>query len=364
MPKELRAQQGVKAETHAKDSLEVQQGDRNICTSTRASTDISAEEIAQNMSEQTPQNETEHEKIVKESGAIVIPPADMSEEAIPESRVAIPRALAESFSRCKQSNVRAKNQYRIGAYSGDVTCSRFHEIARAREISEPLIHQVQSLLEQEEFSGKASGSYSGIELDMESVFSPFPCGPFSENNSPAHEIDVAVTILIDNSGSMNGEPICSARRAALAIYQICHALDIPVTVGTYDTDYIHCAAPGFPETHEEVEARISWIDANGGTDDPPYVLWQGNLLIKRPESRKLMFILCDGSPGGNGKAELCAIARYLTANRVELFVAGIGSAKENIKDIYGDNCFLDISNPKELGKELPRILMDSIQSFV
>ena len=82
---------------------------------------------------------------------------------------------------------------------------------------------------------------------------------------------------------------------------------------------------------------------------------------------KVLFIISDGKPLAkpNYKDELAkkdlqnVVAEY-SRNGINFFVAAIGNDRDVIKDIYGDNKFLDISNINTLPNRVSMILKNLV----
>ena len=82
---------------------------------------------------------------------------------------------------------------------------------------------------------------------------------------------------------------------------------------------------------------------------------------------KVLFIISDGKPLAkpNYKDELAkkdlqnVVAEY-SRKGINFFVAAIGNDRDVIKDIYGDNKFLDISNINTLPNRVSMILKNLV----
>lgn len=93
------------------------------------------------------------------------------------------------------------------------------------------------------------------------------------------------------------------------------------------------------------------------------------LLQKRPEEIKLMFIISDGLPYDHGysgepaRKDIKQIVRDAEKNGIETFAAAIGDDKDAIEAIYGDS-FLDITNLSKLPKILVSLIKKRIQKSI
>jgi len=306
------------------------------------------------------EKKSERKKCQMDADNIRIEPSYIAQETSDGTKYGTLKAMEDSFFATKQSSCRPRGfdaRMRVMSNEGfDAT-----EIDEATESANAILQAVSTALAVEKDTAYEGGAYTGTMLDMESVISPFPSGVFSDPQNPNEEIDATVTVLIDVSGSMAGRKIKAARKTALIIYKICKALGVPITVGGYDNNYYYCCDASTPDFEPGGEKLIASLYASGGTYDAPFLLWQGTRLIQRKESRKIFFLICDGDPSdGYGRSELAAIARYLSANQVELVVAGLDAP--DLKDIYGEERYMEIQTPQDIEAELPRILMESLRN--
>lgn len=228
---------------------------------------------------------------------------------------------------------------------------------------------------------------SGRELDFRDVYRPDGrC--FTNKKAPEDIPDMAISVLVDNSGSMcalaesSGEKcesrLSTAKRAALLLYDFATGIGIPVSVAG------HCTVGSLFSSGQEgvlyrvmadYEAissndcyRITKMEASGSNRDGMAIQIASELLVKRPERIKLLFILSDGLPNaenysGEAAAEdIRRICRKARGKGVEVIAAAIGSDRENIKEIYGEEC-LDISDLSQLPKILTNIVKKRILRY-
>jgi cobalamin biosynthesis protein CobT len=166
-------------------------------------------------------------------------------------------------------------------------------------------------------------------------------------------LDTAVSILIDQSGSMGGERIKCAREMAVALSETFAALGVPFEVIGFDNgEAVEFSSPGhlrsqpfrfslfktFNENFRRVKTRLGRIRAGGDNADGEAVLEAAKRLVVRPETRKILFVLSDGSPACytvNGiviEKHLHEVIENVTAAGIE--VVGIGCQYEGVRDYY------------------------------
>ena len=179
---------------------------------------------------------------------------------------------------------------------------------------------------------------------------------FSRKRLPSEKKDMAVALLLDESGSMSiSDRVRAARNAAIIVYDFCKAMDIPVMIvghSEYD-DVVLYPYTDFDSCDEKDRYRMMDISARYDNRDGAALRYVAERLLKQPEEKKLLMLVSDGQPLASGyygfeaEQDLRSIKQEFT-NKGMLFVAAaIGSDKENIERIYGSS-FLDITDLNEL----------------
>lgn len=206
-----------------------------------------------------------------------------------------------------------------------------------------------------------SGFYTGSKFDATRlVLNDWRY--FRTNSTPLPDQRTAVSVLVDESGSMSGERIDMARIAAMALYMFCDALDIKCSVightESFSNPKLELQIYSDFESPDKLDKyRLLNICARENNRDGAAALFAGEHLLKRPENTKIMFVISDGAPLANGysgvaaQTDLANIIGELRRKGVVVFAAAIGSDKEAIHRIYGDG-YLDISDLKSLPNQL------------
>ena len=184
---------------------------------------------------------------------------------------------------------------------------------------------------------------------------------FKKNIMPNDEPELAVSILIDGSGSMYGTRELMAQKTAVIISEFCKRVYVPFAVAThnYGSDvYIYPQSDFEDETIEKYRLGNSF--ASGCNRDGAALRWAINGLLARPEERKIMIIISDGYPSAyNGMDEatkdIKACVKQCEKNNILLIAAAIGDDKKNIESLYG-NSYLDISDLTLLPKKLLKVI--------
>ena len=172
---------------------------------------------------------------------------------------------------------------------------------------------------------------------------------------------MAVSVLVDMSGSMQGARMNSAMRAAMLLYDFATGLGIPVMIAGHNTQTRGCAEyyvfSRFDAIGKQDAFRLAKLSTGGCNRDGAAIAASVGLLAKRPEEVKLMFVISDGQPndgnysGSSARADIQNIVKSARRNGIEDFAAAIGNDKEHIQAIYGDG-FLDITDLSKFPKML------------
>ncbi len=170
--------------------------------------------------------------------------------------------------------------------------------------------------------------------------------------------DTAVTILLDNSGSMSGNKILLCQQTAIILHEVFTSLSIPHEVlgyttgkdiaglykhygkrdvGSRDQSLRHFVYKGFDQSGRCTS--LGAIAAYNQNADGEAVWWAGTRLLRRHEERKVLLVVCDGWPSATlnpttANAFLKQMVRKVEACDVEVHALGIAS--ESVKEFYSN----------------------------
>ena len=197
---------------------------------------------------------------------------------------------------------------------------------------------------------------------------------FSKIKLPQDLPDMAIAILVDQSGSMHGTRLDQAQKAAVLLDDFATSIAIPTLVVGHNTHnaskdrvegtalYLHAM---FERVSNKDKARLVMMEANGSNRDGMALNAVSEILAKRPEEYKILIIISDGLPnsqdyGGElAEQDIRNIVAAAKRKGVQTFAAAIGSSKENIRRIYGEG-FLDITDLSTLPRNLLKIISKRI----
>ena len=235
-------------------------------------------------------------------------------------------------------------------------------------ISRQLQKSLQKQLKENRRGGKLTGLIMGRRLDVHAL-----CRNdgkvFYKNNLPNEIPELAVGLLLDESGSMCSCDRCTyARASAIILYDFCQSLDIPVMVYGHSTDYTDVGNTVALYSYAEFDGfdhddkyRMMDIAARGSNRDGAALRFVAEQLSKRPEAVKILILVSDGQPADSGysgsaaEEDLRGIKQEYQRKGILFVAAAIGDDKQNIERIYGDS-FLDISDLNQLPTKLTAVV--------
>ncbi len=200
--------------------------------------------------------------------------------------------------------------------------------------------------------------------DMYKVDSKF----FSKKKLPQNLPDMAISVLVDMSGSMRGERITATRKATMLLYDFARGLNIPIMVAGHCTEhgFHYYRYAEFDSVNDKDRYRLAQIEAKkAGNRDGMAMCISMDMLSKRPESIKLFIIISDGQPadydygGSAAVADMQEIVKKYKRKGVQTFAAAIGSDRDRIRNIYKDG-YLDITDLNTLPKLLVNLVKKRI----
>jgi cobalamin biosynthesis protein CobT len=163
------------------------------------------------------------------------------------------------------------------------------------------------------------------------------------------ELNTAVSILADHSGSMAGDKYAHACKAGLMLNEAMGKIGVPVELLGFSEDgrgpinviikpFTEVTAPQ-SELQERYASAGSWMCQNS---DGESIVWAFNRLRKRKEKRRILIVLSDGSPAAYNGSSMAEY--YYTQQVVEsieedtpIEIYGIGIMDDNVKRIYKDH---------------------------
>ena len=241
------------------------------------------------------------------------------------------------------------------------------------DISRQLQKSIVRQLKDNRRGGKQTGLLMGRRLDSHALYRT-DGKIFCKNSLPNEIPELAVGLLLDESGSMCSRDRCTyARASAIILYDFCQSLGIPVMVYGHSTGYSDARGTVELYSYSEFDSidrddryRLMDITARSSNRDGAALRFIAEQLSKRPEAVKLLILVSDGQPADNGyygtaaEEDLRGIKQEYIRKHILFIAAAIGDDKPSIERIYGDS-FLDITDLNQLPIKLTTLVKRHIR---
>ena len=234
-------------------------------------------------------------------------------------------------------------------------------------IVEKLVKTITRTLKEENLAGERKGRFYGKKLDTMRLYRT-DLRVWKDMKAPKKEINLAISLLLDESGSMSGAKAEITRLTAILFAEACEKLGIPLEINGHTTSGFFVKLfnyKNFDSFDRNDKYRLVDISARGCNRDGAAVIFGCERLMKRRENKKIFIIISDGRPnhdnygGDAAKSDLKHIRNTYTRKGVTFVAAAIDADKEYIHEIYGKN-FLGISNLESMPAVFGRILQKEI----
>lgn len=233
-------------------------------------------------------------------------------------------------------------------------------LAISKQLQKSLLRQ----LRDQQRGGKQTGLLMGRRLDAHALFRS-DGKVFTKNALPIQPPEMAVGLLLDESGSMAScDRATYARASAIILYDFCQALRVPVMVYGHSTGGSGVELYSYSEfdaIDRDDKYRLVDISARESNRDGAALRFVAERLSHRPEELKLLILVSDGQPADTGyygtaaEEDLRGIQQEYRRKGVLFIAAAIGDDKEDIERIYGDS-FLDITDLNQLPVKLTQVV--------
>lgn len=236
-------------------------------------------------------------------------------------------------------------------------------------IVETLSRQILDLLENDESTTYQKGKYEGQRFNASRV-AYNDLGYFDKKNPPHEQPSLAVALRIDESGSMiRDERIEAAKKAAIAIAEFAKRVNIPLMIYG-DTADVSTREKTSIFSYKEFSDDFQWLDEKLVTMKPRQNNRDGaslrliaNKLSQEVATTKLLISVSDGQPkalpdytGKKAREDIQSVLSEYDRQGVIFVAAAIGQDQKEIKEIYGENRFIDMTDINELPQQLIQLI--------
>ena len=237
----------------------------------------------------------------------------------------------------------------------------------------PLSNRLQQELSRElhkrKYPQTMPGYALGKRIDTKRLYRPDQ-KIFTKNVPAKKGFDMAVAVLLDESGSMGSKDRYKyAQAAAIILQDFCYRLHIPMMV------YGHSTSGDLVDLYSYVEYdvfadldryRLADIQARRSNRDGAALRYVSRRLLERPERNKILILVSDGNPahtnywGEAAEEDLRAFRSEFVSCGGLLIAAAISDDKDAIHRIYGQS-FMDITDLSSFPLRLTQYLKRHIR---
>ena len=236
-------------------------------------------------------------------------------------------------------------------------------------VVDSLSRQILDLLENDESATYQKSKYEGQRFDASRV-AYGDLRNFDKKNPPHEQPSLAVAIRVDESGSMiRDDRIEAAKKATIAVAEFAQRVNIPLMIYG-DTADVSARGKTSLFSYKEFSDDFSWLTdklvtmkARQNNRDGATLRIVATKLSQQATTTKLMLVISDGQPkalpdytGKKAKQDIQEVLSEFERQGVVFVSAAIGQDKEEIKEIYGENRFLDITDLNEFPKQLIQLI--------
>ncbi len=232
-----------------------------------------------------------------------------------------------------------------------------------------LIRKTNPLLEHEISSEFAKSQYYGTKFCADQA-AALDFRVFARKRPPEEEPSLAVALRIDESASMSAfGRLDASKQAAVALYEFCTGCGIPIMVygDTADRsklEQMSIYAYVDPESKDmDDKYALMNIQARSNNRDGMALRIISDRLLTAPQKTKLIISISDGQPkampdytGVKAAYDMKETLQEYKRKGIRFLAAAIGQDKEAIRELYGAENTLDITDLKQLPASLVQII--------
>lgn len=238
-----------------------------------------------------------------------------------------------------------------------------------RPVIQELIQRTQPLLVHETTNELRGGQLYGNTFQAARVATP-DLHYFARKTPPTENPTLAVTLRIDESASMSAfGRITAAQKAALALYEFCHACGIPIMIYGDTADRTRLeqmsiyAYVDFASQNPDEKYALMHIQPRSNNRDGMALRILSQRLLQMPQTTKLLISLSDGQPkalpdyaGARAIADMQTILAEFRRQGITYLACAIGQDQEVISQIYGSENTIDLTDLQTLPQRLVQII--------
>lgn len=193
---------------------------------------------------------------------------------------------------------------------------------------------------------------------------------FAKKKLPEDRPNMAMCILLDESGSMNGRKMDMAKKALVMLERFAAGIGVPLLVAGHHAHYsgtttLNIYSDFVSARPDKDRYALATIYASGCNRDGLAIRQCADMLAQRPEDIRLMVVISDGAPsdygysGKEAKEDIQKTVAEFRRKGLIIYGAAIDDDREVIQSLYGSG-FLSITDLKSLPKTMVRLLRQNI----
>lgn len=284
----------------------------------------------------------------------------------------------------KELNDDIRGDYGIADSSSGATINRFRSIPASNKkyyehiansikpIANAMVKEVRRIIKCENLTETRKNRIGivGKKLTTNKLYRP-DYKVWEDREKPKKIIDMAISVRVDESGSMYGDRIDTARVSCVLLKTVADELGIPIEI-IGDTEdeivelYPYCT---YESTDGNDKYRLVSMTDRWGNRDGYAIRFCYKRLKRRKEKHKLLIIISDGMPAADnyvGEAannDLRVLTRQIKRDGTAVIAFGFGSDAQSLSSIYGKSfvCYEDLSKvPKAFAKVLKEQILRNL----
>lgn len=282
----------------------------------------------------------------------------------------------------KELNDDIRGDYGIADSSSGATINRFRSIPSnskksyerivkgIKPIANAMVKELERVIKDENLSESRKNRIIGKKLTTSKLYKP-DYKFWEDRKNPKKVIDMAISVRVDESGSMYGDRIDTARVSCVLLKTVADELGIPIEI-IGDTEdervelYPYCT---YESTDGNDKYRLVSMTDRWGNRDGYAIRYCYKRLKRRKEKHKLLVIISDGMPAADnyvGEAannDLRVLTRQIKRDGTAVIAFGFGSDAQSLSSIYGKSfvCYEDLSKvPKAFAKVLKEQILRNL----
>lgn len=292
---------------------------------------------------------------------------------------AINDALEEDYEKVQENakagnlNAEASSRVQIKQIPTNASEQLLQIEERAKKLAK-IMAKKSDYLDTDDAPTMVTGLYAGTKFNAKDV-SKANYRTFSKKRNIDYEPEIAVGVLIDESGSMGGSKTEIAKFFSLVLYYYVQELrdrsgvDIPLNIyGHTSRGYGSEIFLYTDAAHESSKDALRLMGISSyacNRDGLALRIVKERLEEEYPEQKKLIFLISDGLPSAyssheEAEKDLAEITADCERQGIGLVCAAIDGDKEKIESLYGSKHFLDITDTDKL----PTLLIKRIKNLL